>query len=122
MKSLLPKVVAAALLCLTVPAFADESEPDFKLINATGSAIDGVFISAPNANAFTKNELAAPLADAATIEVKYASAAKLCVLDAKITWNGGKNSEVAKAVDLCKIDKLTVKVDKATGKSSYTAE
>ncbi|MEI8397070.1 MAG: hypothetical protein WCF85_20280 [Rhodospirillaceae bacterium] len=122
MKSILTGILATTLLCFALPVLADDSEPDFKLVNMTGTAIDGVFISAPGANAFTKNELVAPIAAGTTFQVKYSSPAKLCVLDTKITWDSGKKSEIISAKDLCKADKITLTIDTATGKASHTIE
>lgn len=85
MKASLPRVLAAGLLALPLfaatPAWADENEPDFKLVNMTGSLINGVFISLPGANAFTRNEMDAALPNGETKSLKYNGPAKQCVGD-----------------------------------------
>ena len=109
---LVKKLALASLLLLSAaPVWADGTEPDFQLMNSSGTAISAVFISAPGAAPSTANQLSAPLADGGNVQIKYTSTDKRCVFDIKVITSAASNGLSVTGADLCKADKITVKKD-----------
>lgn len=94
---------------------------DFTLVNKTGYDIKGVSIG-PNGDAdwLPEDEVlkGRTFADGASLEIKFNPKVTATKWDMKIDWADGDPSVEWTNVDLTSVKKLTLKYDKASGKTS----
>lgn len=109
------------LIMLTVtPVQADER--NFALVNATGYAIKFVGVNPPGDNVYNENELSGTLNDGGRIDVKFTGADKGCVWNMKVIWADDNTSSFFRNLDLCKINTVTLKYNRATDTASYVTD
>jgi hypothetical protein len=119
MKKLLTGMLAAmALLFASNVGFADDR--DFTTVNATGYAIKFLGVNPPGDENWNENELKGALANGASIKIKFSGADKGCMWNVKVTWADDNTSSFFRGLNLCTIDTVTLKYDKATDTASYT--
>lgn len=119
MKKILTGMIAAmAFLFAANAAFADDR--DFTTVNATGYAINFLGVNPPGDENWNENELKGNLANGASIKIKFTGADKGCLWNVKVTWADDNTSSYFRNLDLCKIETVTLKYDKATDTASYT--
>ena len=109
-KLLLGAAMAAAL---TLPASAAD-ERNFTIVNGTGYEISFIGVNPPGDNDFGENELGSGLADGASVYVKFNGADKGCTWNIKVKWTGYSEQVFFEGLDLCKIDKATLKYNRET--------
>lgn len=109
--------LATAIALFSSIAFADDR--DFTVVNGTGYDIKGLFINPPGDNVFNENELKGVLGDGNKFDVKFSAADKGCTWNMKVTWTDDSSS-IFRGLDLCKINTVTLKYNKATDTASYT--
>lgn len=105
----------------------DASNPDldFALVNKTGYAIKEVLVG-PSATKEWTDDMeilnGRSLADGATLDVKFHPKAKAAKWDVKVEWADGSGSVEWLDLDLTTIEKLTLKYNKATDKTTAEIE
>ncbi|HOI93976.1 MAG TPA: hypothetical protein PK250_04650 [Syntrophobacter fumaroxidans] len=114
-------VAAALVLCFQV-ALSSADQRDFTIVNATGYPIRFIGINPPGDEIWNENELDAVLPDGAGFRVEFAGIEKGCVWNIKVTWADDNTSSFFRDVNLCKINKITLKYNRSTDTASYTAE
>ena len=116
--------MAATLLTVSMigAAFA-EDERNVNVVNETGYSIKFLGFNNPGDNDWSDNELGGVLADGANVYVKFNTADKGCKWNFKIEWSDpGYPGVVWQNVDLCKIEKLTLKYDRNSDKTTAEVE
>ena len=98
---------------------------DFTLVNKTGYAIKEVLVGPTATKEWTPDmEIlkGKSLADGGTIDVKFHPKATASNWDIKVEWADGSGSEEWIKLDLTTIEKVTLKYDKATDKTTAEIE
>jgi hypothetical protein len=122
MKRALLAAFAATMIAtpLFAPAlFAQEAKQDFRLVNRTGYELNAVFVSPSQSNAWGDDILGqATLDDAAGVNIKFHAAAKTCKWDLKVVYSVDSTSAVWQDIDLCSVEKITIKYNKKDDSTS----
>ncbi len=123
MKRLMAGLVALVAVAL-MSAGASAQDRNFTLHNQTGYAMKGIYVNLPNDNVFNENELDAPLANGAKFLVKFtrADGGRACVWNIKVEWADGSPASFFRGLNLCTIDNVYMKYDKASDVTSYTTD
>ncbi len=109
----------AALLPLAPAALAAEAKQDFTLVNKTGYDIDKVFVSPNKSGDWEEDVLGKDtLGDGDSWEIKFHRAAKTCKWDLKVVYADDDSSAVWYDIDLCSVEKITIRYDRKTDKTS----
>ena len=104
---------------------ASNADLDFTLVNKTGYAIKEVMVGPTSTKEWTDDmEIlkGRSLADGGTLEVKFHPKAKAAKWDVKVEWADGSGSVEWLDLDLTTIEKLTLKYNKATDKTTAEIE
>ena len=112
MRSLIALGFAACISLTSVAAFAGDA--DFTLVNGTGYTIREVYISAANKEAWGKDRLGdGDLPNNKSKLFKFSDKAN-CMQDIKVVFDVESDAEVTwEDLDLCEINKLTLKYNRA---------
>jgi hypothetical protein len=94
----------------SIPAIAGDA--DFTLVNATGYTIREVYISAANRNAWGSDRLGEGNLDNSRSRLFKFSDSANCVQDIKVIFDDGDAEVIWEDLDLCQINKLTLKYDR----------
>src|SRR5690349_3682759 len=120
MKTLLLGFVAA--VALNASAFAQDIR-NVTVVNGTGYGIKFLGFNNPGDNEWSDNELGEVLANGRSIYVKFNNADKGCVWNFRISWElSGYPDVLWRNVNLCELDKLTLKWDRNTNETSFIGE
>ena len=104
---------------------ASNADLDFTLVNKTGYAIKEVLVGPTATKEWTPDmEIlkGKTFADGATLDVKFHPKATASNWDIKVEWADGSGSEEWIKLDLTTIEKVTLKYDKATDKTTAEIE
>lgn len=104
---------------------ASNEELDFTLINKTGYAIKEVLVGPTSTKEWTPDmEIlkGRTFGDGATMDIKFHPKTTASKWDIKVEWADGTGSEEWLDLDLTKIEKVTLKYDKATDKTTAVIE
>ena len=114
-------VIAISATLASVSAFAGDA--DFTLINKTGYSIREVYISPASKNNWGRDRLGAN----ATLEnnksrlFKFSDKAS-CGQDIKVVFDSGDAEVTWEDIDLCEVNKLTIKYNRSTQEVSAIKE
>lgn len=111
MRRLLAPLFTACISLAPFAAFAGDA--DFTLVNGTGYTIREVYISAANRNAWGRDRLGdGELANSKSKLFKFSDSAN-CVQDIKVVFDDNNAEVVWEDLDLCEINKLTLKYNRS---------
>ncbi len=111
-RRLYASLLAGSISLISIQAFAGDA--DFTLLNGTGYTIREVYISAANKNDWGKDRLGeGDLANGRSRLFKFRDAAN-CVQDIKVVFDDSDESVTWEDLDLCEINKLTLKYNRST--------
>jgi len=112
----------AALALMGQTAFAAD-ERNVTVVNGTGYGIKFLGFNNPGDNEWSDNELGGVMANGQSIYVKFNNADKGCVWNFRISWElSGYPDVLWRNVNLCEIDKLTLKWDRNSNETSFIGE
>ncbi len=104
----------AALALMGQTAFAADVR-NVTVVNGTGYGIKFLGFNNPGDNDWSDNELGGTLANGGNVYVKFNTADHGCKWNFKIEWaDAGWPGVLWEDIDLCSIDEITLKYDKAT--------
>lgn len=113
-----------ALFAMTAsagPSLAAGAKQDFTLVNKTGYDIDQVFVSPSKSGDWEEDVLGKDvLEDGDSWEIKFHRAAKTCKWDLKVVYSDDDSSAVWYDIDLCSVEKITIRYDRKRDKTSAT--
>lgn len=115
-RSILTGLFAAGLALGTAQsALAQEAKQDFTLSNRTGYELKEVYV-APSASDDWENDVlgTGTLGDGVAVEIKFSRASKTCKWDLKVVYTVDSSNAVWKNIDLCSVDKITIRYNKTT--------
>ena len=114
-------LAAGLLAAFALPAAAQEAKQDFSLANRTGYELKEVYVSPFNSGDWEEDVLGTgTLPDGNTFAIKFQRATKTCKWDLKVVYTVDSSSAVWKNIDLCSIDKITIRYNKNTDTTSAT--
>jgi hypothetical protein len=106
-------VALAATVVLTAPAGAQEAKQDFKLVNKTGYELKSLYVSPSKAEDWQEDVLGQDtLSDGEAVNVHFSPKVKTCQWDLKVVYNDDDSSAVWQKIDLCSVEKITIKYDR----------
>ena len=96
-----------------VSAAATAGDADFRLVNSTGYTINEVYVSAANKDAWGKDILGdGDMENGKSRMIKFSNKAA-CMQDLKVVFDAGGEA-IWEDLDLCEINKLTIKYNRST--------
>lgn len=112
-------LAACFAVAFVVPAFAQEAKQDFSLSNRTGYELKEVYVS-PSTAADWQNDVlgSGTLADGATVDIKFNRATRTCKWDIKVVYTVDSSSAIWQNIDLCVVEKITIRYNKNTDTTS----
>jgi hypothetical protein len=94
-------------------ALAQEAKQDFKLVNKTGYELKELYVSPNKASDWQDDVLGqATLGDGESLEIKFHRANTACKWDLKVVYSVDSSSAVWSDIDLCTVEKITIKYNK----------
>ena len=115
--------LSAPLLALAfaMPAMAQEAKQNFTLVNQTGYELKELYVSPSNSNEWDDDILGkSALPDSTSVAVKFQRAAKTCNWDLKVVYTIDETNAVWHDINLCQVDKITIRYNKSTDTTSAT--
>jgi hypothetical protein len=114
---------ALAVAALSVTSTFAADERNVTVVNGTGYGIKFLGFNNPGDNDWSDNELGSVLANGSDVYVKFNTADKGCKWNIRIDWaDAGYPGVLWKDVDLCSIETLTLKYDRASDTTSFLAK
>jgi hypothetical protein len=114
--------IAFSLLMLTAlfpSAYAAEARQDFELVNKTGYEIKHVYVSPSKSDDWEEDVLGKDtLDDGDEWEIKFKRSTKTCFWDLKVVYAEDSSSAIWHDIDLCKVEKVTIRYNKRTDTTS----
>jgi hypothetical protein len=109
----------AAIVALAVPAGAQEAKQDFKLVNKTGYELKELYVSPSKADDWQEDVLGQDtLGDGEAVNVHFSPKVKTCQWDLKVVYSDDDSSAVWQKIDLCSVEKITIKYDRKSDTTS----
>jgi hypothetical protein len=102
---------------LSLPASAADVR-NFTIVNDTGYEIEFIGVNPPDDNDFGENELSDGLANGKSVYVKFNNADHGCKWNIKVKWTGYSETVFFEGLDLCTIEKATLRYDRGTKKTT----
>ena len=122
MKSMFLALVFAFGLAASSTAIAAD-ERNVTVVNGTGYGIKFLGFNNPGDNDWSDNELSGVLDDGGSVYVKFNNADKGCVWNFRISWaDAGYPDVLWRNINLCTLEKLTLKYDRASDTTSFVGE
>jgi hypothetical protein len=98
---------------------AEEAKQDFKLVNKTGYEIKEVYVSFSKSSDWQEDILSdGVLDDSSSREIKFHRSAKSCHWDMKVVYTVDSSNVVWNDIDLCLVEKITIRYDKDADKTT----
>ena len=116
--------VVAAVSGFLGSTAAIAGDADFTVVNKTGFTINGIYLSPTNKTEWGKERLGAEkvLKQGQSVLIKFSDKAK-CKQDMLVQFDDKSASELTwEELNLCEINKLTLKYNKAKNEVSYDQE
>ena len=111
-----------ALWCGMAGSAAMAGDADFTLVNQTGYDLREVYISPANRNSWGRDRLGKDTLDNNKSRLFTFSDNANCVQDLKVVFDDDDSSSIWKGLDLCEINKLTIKYNRRTDTVSVIKE
>jgi hypothetical protein len=113
---------AVAILGASTATYAQDMR-NVTVVNGTGYGIKFLGFNNPGDNEWSDNELGGVMSNGQSVYVKFNNADKGCVWNFRISWElAGYPDVLWRDVNLCQVDKLTLRWDRNSNETSYVAE
>jgi hypothetical protein len=98
-----------------------EAKQDFALVNKTGYEIKEVYVSPSKSDDWQEDVLGSgTLGDSEKANIKFHRSVKTCKWDLKVVYTVDSSSAVWGDIDLCSVEKITIRYDKDADKTTAT--
>ena len=122
MKGLLLGLVVAVATLSASSSYAQDNR-NVTVVNGTGYGIKFLGFNNPGDNDWSDNEIGGVMANGGSQYVKFNNADKGCIWNFRISWaDPGYPDVLWRNVNLCSIDKITLKYNRSTDTTSYVGE
>jgi hypothetical protein len=110
-----------ALVAVAGPALAQDAKQDFKLVNKTGYDLKSIFIGPSSSEKWSPVTVDQPsITDGMTVNMHFTPGTKTCHWDLKVVYAEDDSSAVWQKIDLCTVEKITIKYDRNKDVTSAT--
>jgi len=111
-----------AFFCVAIgSAQAQEAKQDFKLVNKTGYELKELYVSPSKSSDWQDDVLGkSTLGDGEYADIHFHRAATACKWDLKVVYTVDSSSAVWSDIDLCTVEKITIRYDKDADKTTAT--
>ncbi len=114
-------LVFAALMLFAAPALAAEARQDFALVNKTGYEIKHVYVSPSKSDDWEEDVLGKDtLDDGDAWNIKFHRSTRSCMWDLKVVYADDDSSAVWHDIDLCEVEKITIRYNRKSDTTSAT--
>ena len=114
--------VAGGLVLATVVTALAAGKQDFTLVNKTGYTIDQVYVSPAKSKDWEEDVLGKDqLANGDSWHIRFHRSETTCNWDLKVVYDDGEEA-VWEKLNLCEIEKVTIRWNKKTGETTATVE
>jgi hypothetical protein len=109
------------LIALAGPTQAAEAKQDFDLVNKTGYEIKHVYVSPGKSDDWEEDVLGKDtLDDGEAWAIKFHRSEKTCTWDLKVVYADDGSSAVWHDIDLCSVEKVTIRYNRKSDTTSAT--
>lgn len=118
MKTVLFALAALAVAFVTpvasvTPAQAQEAKQDFTLVNKTGYELKSLFVSPSKSDDWEEDVLGQDtLGDGEHVHITFHRDTKTCHWDLKVVYSVDGTHAIWSDINLCEVDKITIRYDK----------
>lgn len=114
-------LIAGALAFAATGSAWAAGKQDFTLINKTGYEIDQVYVSAASTSDWEEDILGQDtLGNGERVNIHFARGAKGCKFDLKVVYSEDDSEAVWDDIDLCTVEKITIKWNRKSGETTAT--
>ena|ERR1700736_5943810 len=119
MRTLIFAAIAAATLAFAAPAGADDAKQDFKLVNKTGYELKALYVSPSKSDDWEEDVLGQDtLDDGQAVNVHFKAKTHTCKWDLKVIYSDDDSSAVWHNIDLCTVEKITIKYNRKSDETT----
>ena len=115
-------IAAAVLAFLSFGAFAASGDADFTLVNRTGLTIAELYVSPANRSQWGRDRLGDGVLENGKSKHFKIGQTATCRQDIKVTFENADGEAIWENVDLCAIEKITLRYNRQTKQVSADAE
>ena len=106
---------------LAAPLAAQEAKQDFTLVNQTGYELKELYVSPSKSNDWEEDVLGQDtLENGKQVDVHFHRAAKTCSWDLKVVYSVDSSSAVWNNIDLCSVNRITIRYNRNADKTTAT--
>ncbi|TAN46719.1 MAG: hypothetical protein EPN21_19755 [Methylococcaceae bacterium] len=114
-------LIAGALAFVATSSAWAAGKQDFTLINKTGYEIDQVYVSAASTSDWEEDILGQDtLGNGERVNINFPRGSRGCKFDLKVVYSDDESEAVWEDIDLCTVEKITIKWNKKSGETSAT--
>jgi hypothetical protein len=118
MRALLVAAITATL-AFAAPAGAQEAKQDFKLVNKTGYELKALYVAPSKSDDWEDDVLGQDtLDDGQAVNVHFKAKTKTCMYDLKVVYSDDDSSAVWSKIDLCSVEKITIKYNRKSDETT----
>jgi hypothetical protein len=111
----------AAMLAIAAPTMAQDAKQNFKLVNKTGYELKALYVSPSKSDDWEDDILGQDtLADGQSVNVHFSPKVRTCKWDLKVTYSDDDSSAVWNDIDLCTVERITIKYNRKSDTTSAT--
>ncbi len=122
MKKLSHTLLLSALSSILLSGAAIAGGADFTLVNRTGYTLREIYVSPSHKNAWGKDRMGDNVLDNGKSRLFKFSDKSSCKQDLKVVFDDDESEVVWEEIDLCEIDKITLKYNRKTREVSADSE
>lgn len=112
-------VAALAASAIATPVAAQQARQDFVLVNRTGYELSNVYVSPNRSNDWEDDVLGQDtLEDGQRVNIRFKRSVTTCRWDLKVIYSVDDSNAVWSNIDLCKIERITIRYNKNTDTTS----
>jgi|SRR5580704_10831067 hypothetical protein len=112
-------VLIAAFVAVAAPAGADDAKQDFKLVNKTGYELKALYVAPSKSEDWEDDVLGQDtLADGQAVNIHFSPKTKTCTFDLKVVYSDDDSSAVWSKIDLCTVEKITIKYNRKSDETT----
>ena len=112
-------IAAVGFFAMAGAANAAEAKQDFRLVNKTGYEIKHVYVSPSKSDDWEEDVLGKDtLDDGESWNIKFSRSVRTCKWDLKVIYADDDSSAVWHDIDLCEIERITIRYNKKSDTTS----
>ena len=111
----------AAVLAFAAPAGAEDAKQDFQLVNKTGYELKALYVSPSKSDDWEEDVLGQDtLSDGEAVNIHFNPKVHTCKWDLKVTYSDDDSNAIWHNIDLCSVEKITIKYNRKADQTTAT--